>query len=373
MPEADGVDAMKVAVVGLGNAGADLHLPALAGLPGVTVCGVFDLDAECRQATAQRLGLRAFADFDRLLGDARPDVVVVATPPGTHVDYCLRSLAGGAHVVCEKPFATSVADADRVLTAAREAGRRVALNHEFRAMPVFHALRDRVGTDGVGDLVALQLWQLMNLPPWKEAGWRGAMRRSSFFEGGIHLLDYALYLFGEPPRSVAAHMSTCGVEDWASDAVTVATLEFSRGRLAHIVQNRLCPGETQYFEVRADCSDASLRASYGGRIRLSAGLHRSPLPSVRVEVGLSGLAWTEHGHRRRVFGRNPRNAPMVATRLLLERTLRAFRAGDSPPADGGAGRLSLEVLAAAYESAETGRRVTLDDETRAALASRQLG
>ena len=364
---------MKVALVGLGNAGAELHLPALAGLPGAEIVGLCDTDGPRLKTVSSRLRVSGFDDFDHLLDQAQPEVVIVATPPATHVDYCLRSLAAGAHVVCEKPFATSVADADRVLTAAGAAGRQVALNHEFRAMPIFDALRNHIGRPDVGDLVTAQLWQLMDLPPWAEAGWRGAMRTASFYEGGIHLIDYALYLFDEPPVAVSATMSTCGVEDWQSDAVTVATLEFSRGRIAHIVQNRLCRGETQYFEVRADCRSASLRASYGGRIRVTGGLHRSPRPTIRLEYGLAGLGWVERGHERKTFGRNPRNAPMVATRLLLERTLRAFQDGGRPPADGQAGRLALEVLAACYDSAATGQRVVLDDERRAALARQPLG
>ena len=64
---------------------------------------------------------------------------------------------------------------------------------------------------------------------------------------------------------------------------------------------------------------------------------------------------------------------MVATRLLLERTLRAFQGDGRPPADGQAGRLALEVLAACYCSAASGKRVVLDDEQRAALASETLG
>lgn len=364
---------MRIAVVGLGTAGADLHLAALAGLDGVEVVGVCDRDAARTRAVADRFRVPACDDFQGMLDGVQPEVVIVATPPETHVEYCLSSLAAGAHVLCEKPFVPSVAEADRVLEAAARARRQVALNHEFREMPIFRALRDRIGAPGVGDLVSLQLWQLMDLPPWAERGWRSGMPAWSFFEGGIHLVDYALAVFGEKPRAVWATMSTCGVDERTSDAVTTATLEFSRGRLAHIVQNRLCRGETQYFEARIDCREASLRGSFGGRVRLSAGLHRSTRPHVRLELGASGIAWIERGHARRIVERNPKNPPMIATRLLLTRTLDAFRSGGAPPASGTAARDGIEVLAACYRSAETGRRVVPDGVDGAELAAMSLG
>ena len=98
---------------------------------------------------------------------------------------------------------------------------------------------------------------------------------------------------------MSASVSTCGVRESETDAVALCTLEFCRGRLAQITQNRLCKGETQYFEVRAETMDASLRASFGGRARVTAGLHRSTKPHVRVDYGVSGMAWEEMGNQRR--------------------------------------------------------------------------
>ncbi|MGH8527274.1 MAG: hypothetical protein ACREXY_24640, partial [Gammaproteobacteria bacterium] len=86
---------------------------------------------------------------------------------------------------------------------------------------------------------------------------------------------------------------------------------------------------------------------------------RSTSPHVRLELGASGLAWRETGPKRRIIGRNPKDAPMVATRLLLERTLEAFRRGTSAPASGEDGRDAVRVVAASYVSAREGRRVDI--------------
>lgn len=362
----------RVALVGLGNAGFTLHLPALAGVPGVTLAGACDLDEARRERAAARFGVPVFADFDAMLGAARPDVVVVGTPPDSHADYCLRTLAAGAHVICEKPFASSIAEVDRILDAARAAGRRVALNHEFREMPIFRAVRDAVDGGETGALVFAQVWQLMDLPPWAEPGWRGQMLQRTVYEAGVHLVDFLMALFGERPHAVQARTSTCGVREGDTDAVALLTLEFSRGRLAQVTQNRLCKGETQYFEVRADTEQASLRASFGGRARFLAGLFRSSTPSFRIEYGISGMAWRERGNRRQFLARNPKDPAMIATRRVFEATLRAFADGTEPPASGEAGRDVMAVIGAAYRSAAEGRRCVIDDALIAELRDVRL-
>lgn len=363
---------MKTALVGLGHAARDLHLPALEAVGGAEAVGGFDVGEEARAEVEEAWGLATFADFDAMLEGCAPEVVVVGTPPDTHADYCLRSLEAGCHVICEKPFVSSVAQADRVAAAAERAGRRVALNHEFRVMPIFRAVRDAVGTDEVGDLLFAQVWQLMDLPPWEEPGWRGRLLQRTLFEAGVHLVDYLMALFGEKPRAVSATVSSSGAREEASDAVALVTLHFSGGRLAHVVQNRICKGETQYFEVRAEGTRSSLRASFGGRARLSAGLYRETTPHLRFEYGLSGLAWREEGNDRRWLARNPRQPGRAATTELFRRTLAAFRAGDPVPVGPDAGRDVIEVVAGAYLSARDGRRVELDG-TEAGLEELQMG
>jgi predicted dehydrogenase len=345
----------RVGVLGLGNAGASLHMPALAGLPRVAIVGAADLDEARRAAAARRWGIPVFETPEELLERAQPEVVIVGTPPGTHAELSVRALDAGAHVICEKPFASTVAEANGIIAAAAARGRGVALNHEFRTMPIFQAVRDGIGNPE--HLLFAQAWQLMDLPPWREPGWRGRLLQRTLFEAGVHLVDYLMALFGEKPVRVSATTSSSGARAEESDAIALVTLEFSGGRLAQIVQNRLCRGETQYFEVRADTRTASFRASFGGRARVSAGMHRSTMPHVRFEYGVSGLAWRELGHRRTLLARNPKEPAMAATRTLLERTLEAFRAGGRPPATAEDGRDAIEVIAACYESARTGSRV----------------
>ena len=360
----------RVAVVGLGNAGHTLHLPALAGMSNVQIVGACDIDAGRRERASTTWKVPVFDDFDAMLAKANVNVVIIGTPPDSHASYCLKSFGAGAHVICEKPFVSSLDEADRVIAAAEASGKRIALNHEFREMPIFRALRDAAPPK---DVVFAQVWQLMDLPPWAEPGWRGQMLQRTLYEAGVHLVDFLMALFGEKPRAVSGTISTCGVREGETDAVALVTLEFSRGRLAQVVQNRLCKGETQYFEVRAETPTASLRASFGGRARVSAGLHRSTRPHVRIDYGVSGMAWREVGNNRTLLARNPKEPGMIATRFVFEKTLEAFRTGGAPPASAHDARDVLEVIAACYHAAATGRRVRLEGTTPPELAAMRMG
>lgn len=350
-----------------------LHLPALSSIPDATLVGACDLDPERRARAQARWSVPLFERFETMLESVKPDVVVVATPPQHHVDACLQALAFGAHVICEKPLATTIADGRRILAAAAAANRRVALNYEFREMGIAGAVLRRVGMPGVGPLHFAHVWQAMDLPPWKEPGWRGQLSRGVLFEAGIHLVDYALALFGERPLSVSATMSTCGVREERTDSLALVTMEFGQGRIAQVMQNRLSPGDTRYFEVSADCAEATLRGSFGGRARISAGMVRSTRPHLRLEYGSSGVAWEERGAQRVTFARNPKDAGMDATRNLLIKTLHGFANSSAVPADGNAGLMGLEVLAACYHSADHGHRVTMDVASLGALADTPIG
>jgi len=351
---------LRVALVGLGFAASQMHLPALATFPDVLVVGACDLDSTRRANAARQWNIATFDDFEKMLATTGPDVVVIATPPHFHAEQCRRSLAAGAHVICEKPFVSSVEDADRVIDAANQVGRQVALNHEFREMPIFRAVLNAASATGSADVRFAQVVQLIDLPPSEESGWRGQLVHRGLYEAGVHLVDYVLAVFGELPVAVSATMASGTGGSAYHDAVSLVTLEFPGGRLAQLTQYRLAKGEPQYFEARVETSRESLRASFGGRARLSLGLYRTSRPHLRFEFGISGLAWRECGGRRLYLARNPRQPREVATRELLTKTLRAFREGTSPPASAEDGRDVLKVIAACYHSASTGSRVRLD-------------
>ena len=351
---------MRFGVVGLGWAARALQLPALRSIPSVEVAGGFDSAAAQRTSWEHETGVAAYASLEELVERTAPEAVIIATPPDLHEEQCVQALELGLHIVCEKPFVVGVAQADRVLAAAERAGRQVAVNHEFREKPIFKAIQQRVARQEDGRLVFCQIWQLMDLPPWQEpAPWRAAMADRALLEGGVHLVDLMVSIFGSQPEAVYASHSTGLQQEQRSDAINLLTLEFPHGRLAQVTIDRLCRGGTRYVELRADCERATLRASAGGRASVRIGMKRAERPGIQAEVASGGLAWVERGTNRRTLARNTRDAAQRATAALLAQIVRAFEQGLEPPSSGREARTALAVIEGAYESARTGRRVEL--------------
>jgi predicted dehydrogenase len=346
--------------VGLGWAARELQLRALRELPSVELVGGCDLSPEQRASWQRATGMPAFSTLEDMADRTGPDAVVIATPPDSHAHLCVQALGLGLHVVCEKPFVSSVEEANRVLAAAAEAGKQVAVNHEFRALPTFTAIRDRIAQQESGRLVFCQMWQLMDLPPWQEpTAWRAAMANRALLEGGVHLVDLMLTIYGCPPDAVyARHWGGFERGDQA-DAIHLVTLEFPGRRLGQITIDRLCPAGTRYLELRADCEHASLRASLGGRASLQIGKRRAERTGIRLDLASGGIAWAERGLARRTLARNPRQAPARATAALLAQIVSALEQGREPPSSGREARVALGVVEAAYESARTDRRIEL--------------
>jgi D-apiose dehydrogenase len=351
---------MRTAFVGLGWAALGFHLPAARRVQDVELVGGCDPAPEQRDAWARETGLPAYGSLEEVLDRTKPDLVVIATPPDSHAELCCGALAAGAHVLCEKPFVSTLEEADRVLEAAASAGRHVAVNHEFREKPIFKAVKEAVGSAEAGRLVFTQIWQLMNLAPWDEpVPWRAAMPNRTLFEGGVHLVDLLLHLHEELPAGVYARRSSGLDPSRDADAIHLVTLDFPGGSLAQITIDRLCPAGTRYVELRADCERASLRASHGGRALVRAGAKRAQKTGIRLEYGPGGLAWMERGTEHRRLARNPRDDGVYGTARLLEQIVSALRDGREPPSSGREARDVLRVIEAAYRSGDTGGRVEL--------------
>lgn len=351
---------MRFGLVGLGSAARGFHVPGLGAVPGAEIVGGADSSADQRADWTARTRTPSFESVEELIEETRPDAVIIGTPPDSHADLCVRALEAGAHVICEKPFVSTVEEADQVLAAAAASGRFVAVNHQYRELPIFRALKERIGAPDVGRLVFCQLWQLMDLPPWEEhVEWRREMPNRTLFEGGVHLVDLLLHYYEELPEAVYARHSPGLDLSRSADAIHLVTVEFPGARLAQITIDRLCRAGTRYLELRADCEHASLRASHGGRVLLQAGMKRAERAGLRLSYGLGGTAWIERGAHRKTVARSPRNPNVVATGTHFRRIAEALEAGREPPSSGREARDGLRVIEAAYRSAETGQRVEI--------------
>ncbi|MCY4466697.1 MAG: Gfo/Idh/MocA family oxidoreductase [Chloroflexi bacterium] len=118
-------NSLQVAVIGTGAIGS-LHATNLAlHTKGARVSAVMDIDRERADAVAQACGARAVTDAADLIADPAVDAILIASPDASHAELCLAAIAAGKPVLCEKPLATSLADAERIVNAELAAGERL--------------------------------------------------------------------------------------------------------------------------------------------------------------------------------------------------------------------------------------------------------
>ena len=134
------------------------HREALAGNPRIALAAGASRDAGRRERFAARTGARTYADWREMLGKERLDIVSVATFAGQHAEAVEACADRGIRAIyCEKPMATRLTDADRMLAACERSGSLLTFNHNRRFNPNYRRLRDFVADGGLGDLTSVTL------------------------------------------------------------------------------------------------------------------------------------------------------------------------------------------------------------------------
>lgn len=148
---------MKFCAIGLGRMGRR-HLQVAKNL-GFNIAGVHDPLSESVHMAVKELGLPASVVFDsaqRMLETVRPDALVVASTSPSHCEYvCMAAAAGVRYVMCEKPMASSLAEADAMIDACRRAGATLAVNHQMSFMAQYTQVKALIGSDEFGALASM--------------------------------------------------------------------------------------------------------------------------------------------------------------------------------------------------------------------------
>lgn len=201
----------KVGITGSGF-GVRAHLPAFKAHPDFEVVAL--ASPHSAQDVARERGVaRAFASCEAMLSQCELDVVSVAAPPLTHHADVLAALAAGKHVICEKPFAMNVEQAQDMLAAAQQAGTATAVMHEFRWVPARYALKELTAN---GHLQPMRDIEITHLSSRLRAGvqrprsWWFDRERGGGMAGALlsHLIDSATWYAGRPPLRSTGYLRT---------------------------------------------------------------------------------------------------------------------------------------------------------------------
>src|SRR5512140_3625130 len=203
---------LKTAVLGTGFVGR-VHVEGIRRAGNVDLAAIGEPQIEKAQALAAEFGARAEADYRRILEDKSIDAVHICTPNALHFPIAKEALQAGKHVLCEKPLATSVAEASQLVKLAGETKLRNATFHNLRYYPQVQQMRRMVEDGDLGEILVLQGtysqdWLLYDTD-WN---WRIDSKANGpsrcMADIGSHWCDMAEHVTGKRITSLCADLQT---------------------------------------------------------------------------------------------------------------------------------------------------------------------
>lgn len=219
---------IRVGIIGQGRSGRDIHGVYLATDPRYRIVAVADALADRRARAEQEYGCASHADAADLIRRQDIDLVVNSSFSFQHVPLTLAALEAGHHVLCEKPFASTVQGVDRMIATARRTGRTLAVFQQSRYAPYFTQIQRVIASGILGRIVQVSV-------SFNGFGRRWDWQTLREFDGGNllntgpHPLDQALVLFGEGRPDVWCRMERTAEGSWGTAENHVKLILSGRG------------------------------------------------------------------------------------------------------------------------------------------------
>ncbi|HWZ24840.1 MAG TPA: oxidoreductase [Verrucomicrobiae bacterium] len=189
---------IDVGVIGFGLAGRAFHAQVIRATPGLRLAAI--VQRHGNEAAEKYPDVRVMRSVQELLDIRDIRLVVIATPNDTHAPIARQCLEAGRDVVVDKPFATTLKEAEELVELASESGRLITVYQNRRYDGDFQAIREIVADVTLGRIVRFETSYDRFRPDLKPGAWRERVGPGSgiFFDIAPHLIDHALLLFGLP-------------------------------------------------------------------------------------------------------------------------------------------------------------------------------
>jgi len=342
---AEGARSVRIGLIGCGRISRN-HFDAIGKVDGLLLTAVCDSDAERARAAGEAHGVAWYRTLDDLLRDPAVDVVAVCTPSGLHAPHGAAAARAGKHVITEKPMALSLAQADDLVHACDNAGVHLFVVKQNRLNPPIQLLKRAVDKNRFGRIFMANVTVRWQRPQeyYDAEPWRGTWE----FDGGAmmnqasHYVDLVQWLVG-PVESVMAQTATQARRIEAEDS-GIGILKFRSGALGVIEVNVL-----------------TYPKNYEGSITIMG---------ERGTVKIGGTAvnrvdhwiFADYDDDDKLVDAANTNPPTVygfGHEGYYRNVLAVLRGEAKPETDGRAGRKSLELILAMYESAKTGTEIPI--------------
>ncbi|MGX1265151.1 putative dehydrogenase [Rossellomorea marisflavi] len=229
---------LKIGVIGCGSIAKHRHIPEYMASEHAEIVAVCDVVKDRAEEMADQIGAKAYTDYKDLLKDESIEAVSVCTPNALHAPISIAALKAGKHVLCEKPMATSTEEAQAMIDAANEAGRKLMIGHNQRFVPSHQKAKEIISKGEAGKIYSFRTafghggpegWSVDGKDSWffkKEEAFIGAMG-----DLGVHKTDLMRYILGEEFVEVGAFVETSSKENADVDDTAVCVLKTESGTI----------------------------------------------------------------------------------------------------------------------------------------------
>jgi scyllo-inositol 2-dehydrogenase (NADP+) len=337
--------AVGVGLLGYG-AIAKVHAASIAATAGLDLRAVGDLSAERRELAKRELGVATHESLDGLLGDPDVGLVVVGTPPSLHADPVVAALDAGKHVVCEKPFAITLDDVDRMIDTAAARRRVLTVFQSRRWDPDYLALRETLRSGRIGDPFYMESFIGGYSHPCGYWHSHEPISGGTIYDWGSHYFDAVLGLFDGVVTSVSAVAHKRVWHDVTNADQVRVDLTFANGAQAMFMQSDIAAALKPKWYV------LGTRGAIVGDWQSQGGLSPADLPArLTVSRPAAGGVHEErialaprddHGFYRNLADHLAWDEPLAVRPEEARRNVAVMEAATRSIAEGGA-RLEVSI------------------------------
>jgi predicted dehydrogenase len=348
------MDRVQLGLIGMGLIGT-AHAQTLQKVDECELVAVADADEKYKEP-AEELGAKYYRDYEEMIGRERLQGVIIATPNHLHATIGIASAERGLHLFVEKPITSNLADADRLIDAAKRHNVRILVGHQRRFNARIEKARDVVRGGELGKLVGVTItWALLKPPQYFEGpfAWRRNRGGGPILINLIHEIDNLRYICGEIDEVFA--VTSNRVRDFSVEDTAGVTFRFGNGAVGTAFVSDCVPSLSAY---EATTGENSLIPHDFGNCYHFYGTDASLLFPQLKKLFYSDparLGWhypiTEQGLKV-----TREDDPYVKE---FRHFSKVIRGEESPRISGEDGRRTLEVTLAVQRSGETGQPVRL--------------
>ncbi|TKD69282.1 Gfo/Idh/MocA family protein [Pseudalkalibacillus hwajinpoensis] len=338
---------LQVGVIGCGSIAKHRHLPEYAANKQIEIAAVCDIVKTRADEIAALYGAVSYESVEELLQNEEIDAVSVCTPNYLHAPISIAALKAGKHVLCEKPMATSREDAEQMIEAARESGKKLMIAHNQRFVPSHVKAKEILASGEVGKVYSFrtafghpgpEAWSVDGKDSWffeKEKAFIGAMG-----DLGVHKTDLIRYVLGEEIVEVGSFVETSAKEFATVDDNAVCILKSESGIIGTLAAS---------WAYTAKEDNSTIIYAEKAILRLED----DPVNSLVVQYQTGEVVKYELG------GIQSNDEGGQSNSQVIDRFVDSIVSDKESPVSGLEGMNSLQVVLAALESNETKKMIRL--------------